>query len=412
MNELVIAVILCIVSAAAYAGAAVLQERLASRPIGVLLRMPMWWAAIALNGAGAALHVVALRYGPLSLVQPFGVLTLVMAVPLASVIARRAVNRVERQGITLTVAGLVGILLLAGTTDSIAVLTTAQLVGLLLVTAALLTALGGWSAVPGASGLWSAAAGGVAFGVSSALTQTVAVHVSGDGLGALLDPAIGVAAAAIAVLSTAGLLFTQRSYRDGLGAPLAVSTLANPVAAAAIGLLLLQEQIAGGALGAAIAVVAAVAAGIGVSLLTRAQTTKAVPVVAAAVVEQPTLGRRGRLHRRPGRAHRGTAPVLHRAPAAHALSFPAWFFGVWYFGPWVFPARARSSSHAAAQATAPQSVPTATPVNRLLTVAAPRNTSSSPTAGSRSAALPPRRGGSAPTLRDEKTLCTSARHKP
>ena len=375
----------------------------------MLLRMPMWWAAIALNGAGAALHVVALRYGPLSLVQPFGVLTLVMAVPLASVIARRAVNRVERQGITLTVAGLIGILLLAGTTDSIAVLTTAQLVGLLLVTAALLTALGGWSAVPGASGLWSAAAGGVAFGVSSALAQTVAVHVSGDGLGALLDPAIGVAAAAIAVLSTAGLLFTQRSYRDGLGAPLAVSTLANPVAAAAIGLLLLQEQIAGGTLGAGIAVVAAVAAGIGVSLLTRAQTTKAAPV--PTVVEQPTLGRRGRLHRRQGRALRGTAPVLHRAPAAHALSFPAWFFGVWYFGPWIFPARARSS-HASAQAIAPQSVPTATPVNRLLTVAAPRNTSSSPTAGSRSAALPPRRGGSSPTLRDQKTLCASARHKP
>jgi magnesium transporter NIPA len=410
MNELVIAVILCIVSAAAYAGAAVLQERVASRPIGVLLRMPMWWAAIALNGAGAALHVVALRYGPLSLVQPFGVLTLVMAVPLASVIARRAVNRVERQGITLTVAGLIGILLLAGTTDSIAVLTTAQLVGLLLVTAALLTALGGWSAVPGASGLWPAAAGGVAFGVSSALTQTVAVHVSGDGLGALLDPAIGVAAAAIAVLSTAGLLFAQRSYRDGLGAPLAVSTLANPVAAAAIGLLLLQEQIAGGTLGAGIAVVAAVAAGIGVSLLTRAQTTKAAPVVSA-VVEQPTLGRRGRLHRRQGRAIRGTAPVLHRAPAAPALTFPAWFFGVWYFGPWVFPARGRSSQ-AATQATAPQSELTATPVNRLLTVAAPRNTNSSPTAGSRSAALPPRRGGSSPTLRDQKTLCASARHKP
>jgi drug/metabolite transporter (DMT)-like permease len=269
--SLLIAVLLCVASAMGYAAAAVLQARLAQRPFGVLVRMPLWWAAIALNGVGAGLHVVALRYGPLSLVQPFGVLTLVLAVPLAAFLARRAVTRAEGRGMGLTVAGLVGILLLAGTSSSIAVLTTAQLVGLLLVTAALLTALGGWGAVPGASGLWAATAAGVSFGVSSALTQTVAVHVTQDGLEALLNPAVAVAALAIAVLSTLGTLFTQRSYRDGLGAPLAVSTLANPVAAATIGLVLLGEQITGGALGAVAALTGAVVAAAGVTLLTRVQ---------------------------------------------------------------------------------------------------------------------------------------------
>lgn len=271
MSALVLAVVLCVVSAAGYATAAVLQERLAQQPLGALLRTPMWWAAIALNGLGATLHVVALRFGPLSLVQPFGVLTLVLAVPLAAMLARRAVTRVEGRGIGLAVTGLVGILLLAGTTGGIAVLTSTQLVGLLLVTAALLTALGGWSAVPGASGLWAAAAAGVSFGVSSALTQTVAVHVTDGGPGALVDPTVAVAALAIAALSTAGTLFTQRSYRDGLGAPLAVSTLANPVAAAAIGLVLLGEQLAGGALGAVVALASAGIAAAGVILLTRVQ---------------------------------------------------------------------------------------------------------------------------------------------
>jgi drug/metabolite transporter (DMT)-like permease len=290
VSELVLAVVLCIVSAAGYAGAAVLQERLAQRPLGVLVRTPLWWAAIALNGVGAGLHVVALRFGPLSLVQPFGVLTLVLAVPLAAVLARRAVTRLEGRGIGLAVAGLVGILLLAGTTSSIAVLSSTQLVGLLLVTAALLTALGGWSAVPGASGLWAAAAAGVSFGVSSALTQTVAVHLTDDGLGALIDPTVAVAALAIVVLSTAGTLFTQRSYRDGLGAPLAVSTLANPVAAATIGLVLLGEQITGGALGAVVALASAGIAAAGVTLLTRAQVRKATPAPAPAA--RPGLPRR------------------------------------------------------------------------------------------------------------------------
>ncbi|GAA3350942.1 hypothetical protein GCM10020358_78760 [Amorphoplanes nipponensis] len=275
MSALALAVLLCVASAAGYAAAAVLQERVARRPLGVLVRTPSWWAAIALNAAGAGLHVVALRYGPLSLVQPFGVLTLVLAVPLAAVAARRVVTRTEVRGIGLTVAGLAGILVLAGTAGGIAVLTSVQLVGLLLVTAALLTALGGWSAVPGASGLWAAAAAGVSFGVSSALTQTVAVHLTGEGIAALRDPVVAVAGLAIAVLSSAGMLFSQRSYRDGLGAPLAVSTLANPVMAAAVGLVLLGERITGGAPGAAVALASAAIAAAGVTLLTRAQVRAA-----------------------------------------------------------------------------------------------------------------------------------------
>lgn len=282
MTSPAIAVVLCVASALAYAGAAVLQERVAQRPIGALLRMPLWWAAIGLNGVGAALHVVALRYGALSLVQPFGVLTLVLAVPFGAMIVRRAVTRVEWHGMAMTVAGLGGILVLVGAVDTIGAMGPGQLIGVLLVTAAVLTALGGWSAVPGASGLWSASAGGVAFGVSSALTQTVAVHVSSGGLGALSRPTVALAAVAIAVLSGAGLMFTQHSYRDGLAAPLAVSTLANPVAAAVIGLILLGEQIAGGAVGAVVAGFSALAAGIGVGLLAKAQAERvdrpAVPV--------------------------------------------------------------------------------------------------------------------------------------
>jgi drug/metabolite transporter (DMT)-like permease len=304
VSALVLAVLLCVVSAAGYAGAAVLQERLAKQRLVVLLRTPLWWAAMALNGIGAILHVLALRYGPLSLVQPFGVLTLVLAVPLAALLARRAVTRLEGRGIALTVTGLVGVLLFAGTTDGIAVLTSAQIVGLLLATAALLTALG-------TSGLWAAAAGGVAFGVSSALTQTVAVHVTEDGLAALLDPAVAVAVSGIVALSTAGMLFTQRSYRDGLGAPLAVSTLANPVAAAAIGLALLGEQITGGALGAVLVLSGAAVAAAGVTLLTRAQVREAAVTAtsSAAAHPAPRAAASSRTERVPAAAMRMPPPA-------------------------------------------------------------------------------------------------------
>ncbi|GAA2487363.1 hypothetical protein [Winogradskya humida] len=268
----VVAVLLCVTSAVAYAAAAVLQERVADKHLGTLLRLPVWWAAIALNGLGALLHVGALRFGPLSLVQPFGVLTLVLAVPVGAVLARRAVTHIEWHGIAMTVLGLGGILALAGSAG-VGVLSGAQLIGLLLITAAALTALGAWSA----SGLWAAAAGGIAFGVSSALTQTFVVNLTGDGIGVLGI----VTVVAIVVLACAGLLFSQRSYRDGLGAPLAVGTLANPVAAAAIGLILLGERVTGGSAGAMVAGCSALAAALGVILLARARVVSDHPLVSS-----------------------------------------------------------------------------------------------------------------------------------
>ncbi|GAA2131154.1 hypothetical protein [Streptomyces synnematoformans] len=96
MNGLATALVLAVASAAAYAGAAVLQEQVAGagreRGAGVwaALTRGSWWLSVALNAAGAALHVLALRYGPLTLIQPLGALTLVLALPLQATLRRRA----------------------------------------------------------------------------------------------------------------------------------------------------------------------------------------------------------------------------------------------------------------------------------------------------------------------------------
>ena len=45
--------------------------------------------------AGASLHVVALKFGPLTLVQPLGVSALVMALPLGAWFNDRRVLRAE-----------------------------------------------------------------------------------------------------------------------------------------------------------------------------------------------------------------------------------------------------------------------------------------------------------------------------
>ena len=65
MSALALSVLLSLVSAVAYASGAILQERVAmatpARPYAPL-HHGVWWAAVALNGLGATLHVVALAY--------------------------------------------------------------------------------------------------------------------------------------------------------------------------------------------------------------------------------------------------------------------------------------------------------------------------------------------------------------
>jgi drug/metabolite transporter (DMT)-like permease len=269
MSATVLAVALSLLSAVAYASAAVAQERLASRSPGPgllrLLGSGAWWASVGLNGGAALLHVVALRYGPLTVVQPLGALTLVAAVPLGARIAGRRVGAAEWRGIAFTLAGLAALLATASGPAPREVLGVPEAVAVAGATAALI----GLVARPGTRpGLRHATASGVASGVASALTQTVTVAAT-DRSGSPFGVQVVGVALLVAAFATAGLLLSQTAYRDGLGAPLAVVTLANPVAAAVIGLALLGERLQGGAAGVLLALAGAGLAGRGVVVLSR-----------------------------------------------------------------------------------------------------------------------------------------------
>ncbi|QFR01414.1 hypothetical protein F9278_40410 [Streptomyces phaeolivaceus] len=269
MNATLVAVALSLVSAVAYAAAAVAQERLAARSTdtGVrrMLASAAWWSSVALNAGAALLHVVALKYGPLTVVQPLGALTLVAAVPLGARVAGRRVTATEWRGTALTLAGLAAILVAASGPAPDDVLSLPEAVAVAGVTVALVGLLSRPGAKPG---LRHAGASGMASGVASALTQTVTVAAT-DRSGSLLDVEVVVVALLVAAFAVGGLLLSQTAYRGGLGAPLAVVTLSNPLTAAVIGLTLLGEGLRGGVAGVALAVAGAVVAARGVVLLTR-----------------------------------------------------------------------------------------------------------------------------------------------
>ncbi|MFI7007828.1 hypothetical protein [Streptomyces sp. NPDC050145] len=271
MSATLLAVALSLVSAVAYAAAAVAQERLAARTAdagaGVwrLLGTGSWWWSVSLNASAALLHVAALKFGPLTLVQPLGALTLVAAVPLGARLAGRRVTAGEWRGTALTLAGLAALLVTAtgpAPDDTLALPEALAVAG---ATAALIGFLARRGARPG---LRHATASGLASGVASALTQTVTVAAT-DRSGPALDARVIVVALLVAAFAAGGLLLSQTAYQGGLGAPLAMVTLSNPVAAALIGLSLLGERLQGGIAGLALALAGAVLAARGVVLLTR-----------------------------------------------------------------------------------------------------------------------------------------------
>ena len=265
----VIAIAVALVSAVCYALAAVLQQREASLhdKHGValildLLRRPRWWAAVTSTLAGASLHVVALRFGPLTLVQPLGVSALVMALPLGAWFAQKQVSRAEWGAAVAVVLGLLAVLTLAPHHVPPPAVEPAQLLvavgGFLafLVVCVLLSMRLPRRAAPVVRAVGSAGC----FGFASAMARlAVAGH------GAILVPVL-----ACAVFAVTGMLMMQAAYRDGgVGAPLATCTIVDPIAASAVGILLLGEHLRLGMSGGALGFAGLVAMVVGLTVLAR-----------------------------------------------------------------------------------------------------------------------------------------------
>ncbi|QCX80444.1 hypothetical protein C9F11_34305 [Streptomyces sp. YIM 121038] len=271
MSALALSVLLSLVSAVAYAGGAILQERVAAKASQheyAPLRRGAWWVAVVLNGLGGLLHVVALAYGPLSLVQPLGALTIVFALPMAALFVRRRAGATAWRGALMATLGLAGLLSLTQAADSRS-LADAERVVLALGTGGAVVCLMLLAHAahrhPAVRSVLLATAAGIAFGISSVFTKTVAVDWDAHEPLTRQVPSLAV----IAVLAVAGLLLSQASYRGaGLAAPLSTVTVVNPVIAAAVGLTLFGESFRYGAMGTAVALTCGVVAAGGLILLT------------------------------------------------------------------------------------------------------------------------------------------------
>jgi hypothetical protein len=238
------------------------------RPVitfGRLLRSRIWLAGAVTGVLGSGLHVVALGYAPLSLVQAFNAGGLVVTVPVAARAFGQRLARAELMAVALLVAALFLLGLGAGAlvARAVPVSALAGAVGI----AALLA--GGFALLPagGRRGRLLGAAGGVLYGAADATTKAVTM-THGGVIAALTSPWMVV----LIALCVAAFACFQRGLQIGPAVPvIAVMTGATNAAAIVIGLLVFGEPLGAGAVFAALHVAAfalAVAAGL---TLARAQ---------------------------------------------------------------------------------------------------------------------------------------------
>jgi drug/metabolite transporter (DMT)-like permease len=206
-----------------------------------LARQPLWLASIGGTVLGFALQVLALRFGPLALVEPLLVCDLIFAVLINSYLRKRW-DPVLLSGVVATAFGVGTFLVIARPS------TGASSVGFLVVLplgAGLTAAVIGCLAVANRSEnlrpLALALACGINYGVAAFLVKLVVSDLSG-GLPALLtDWPIY----ALAVVGPLGFLLNENAFQQGtLIAPvLSIITVCDPLVSIALAYFWLGEKL-------------------------------------------------------------------------------------------------------------------------------------------------------------------------
>jgi hypothetical protein len=236
------AVAVAVLSTGCYATSAVLQEQEASRQVVAarlirqLVHRPRWWLAVVASASAAALHIAALALGPLSVVQPLGVLTLVLALPLGARWGGRRVTGAQWRAAVAVATGLAAVLTVAphrARQVHPGILSVPVATGVIAAVVVIVVVISTRIPPPGAP-VARAGAAGICFGFASGMTRVAAIGAAPFAV-----------AAAMAVLSAVvGFALAQLAYRSGgLGAPLATLILIDPLVAVLIGVTVLGEPV-------------------------------------------------------------------------------------------------------------------------------------------------------------------------
>jgi hypothetical protein len=285
---------LAVTAASTFAVANVVQQRVAARlrteaafEPAVLLRLirrPLWLAGLGLVILSLSLQAAALGMGRLVVIEPVLACSLLFALALAAWADHRRMRPGEWLAALATFAGLAVFLSVAHPSGGRSAATPVQL-GMAAIAAVLVCVASGLLAVrmsPLRRALTLGVGGGIAAGVTDALTKTVAALIGSHQLGALADVRLYL----LAVIGLLTYTMQQNGYRAAaLAAFLPVFSVLDPAVGSLLGLALYHEHLAGGAGRTVLEAAAVLSATWGIARLARS-TAQAKPLVPAERVAQ------------------------------------------------------------------------------------------------------------------------------
>jgi len=223
-----IAILLAVLAAGCFAGSVALQHgavqavsdgtSLGIRAWRRMVRSPRWLGGTALGVTGAALHATALSLAPLVIVQPIGVLSLVVTVLLG--------RRARLVAVAAVCAGVTGVVLVAGNAAGDTGTLNPLVVQPFVLVALFVAVVGRRRCLP------LAAAAAIMFGTGSALIKAATGAILAGNVVAGLWPA----AESVAAIVVGGWIVHQAYAAGPTTTVIAVTTVTDPLTAVVIGL--------------------------------------------------------------------------------------------------------------------------------------------------------------------------------
>jgi drug/metabolite transporter (DMT)-like permease len=274
---LAIAGFAALAAACAFGVAAALQHQQAAqappsrtpslRSLAYVARRPLWLAGMGLAVAAYCLQALALAYGPITLVAPIIAADLLFALPLAARWSRRPLRPRDWAGCLLVAAGVAVFLAVAPPSGERPDVPAADWIvafaAVLIIT--VLAVLAGRSVSGRARAGLLAAAAGVVFGLTAAVTASFTRSLRAEGMSSLLahwQPWV------LITLGITGLLLSTGAFQSSaLATSLPIIDTVEPVSGVVIGAILFDERLASSAAGLAVQAVAGLVAAAGIMML-------------------------------------------------------------------------------------------------------------------------------------------------
>jgi drug/metabolite transporter (DMT)-like permease len=243
------------------------RPRLSLRLVADVARRPLWLAGLGLATVAYGLQAVALAFGPLTLVAPIVAADLLFALPLAARWSRRPLRPRDWAGCLLVAAGVAVFLAVAPPSAGRSAAPAAGWLlafGIVVVITAAAVGLGQLAGPATRAGLLAAAAG-VIFGLTAAVTASFVRSLRHEGMGSALahwQPW------ALLTLGIAGVTLSTGAFQAStLSASLPIIDTVEPVSGVVIGAFLFDERLAASPAGLLAQLAAAGVAVAGIVLL-------------------------------------------------------------------------------------------------------------------------------------------------